>query len=126
MSTSDNISWIYWYCGLAGNELFCEVDEDFIRDNFNLTGISQQVPHYREALDVILDWEPDDDLGNNHSQSELIKQEAKMLYGLIHARFILTSLGIARMFIKWQDGDFGSCPRVYCDNQRALPIGLSS
>ncbi|KAG7261883.1 hypothetical protein CRUP_006299, partial [Coryphaenoides rupestris] len=91
MSSSEEVSWISWFCGLRGNEFFCE-------DKFNLTGLNEQVPHYRQALDMILDLEPDEELEDNPNQSG---RDA------------------------YQQGDFGYCPRVYCENQPMLPIGLS-
>ena len=42
-SDEDVASWISWFCSLKGNEFFCEVDEDFIQDDFNLSGLSSQV-----------------------------------------------------------------------------------
>uniref|UniRef100_A0A2K6UN63 Casein kinase II subunit beta n=1 Tax=Saimiri boliviensis boliviensis TaxID=39432 RepID=A0A2K6UN63_SAIBB len=98
MSSSEEVSWISWFCGLCDNEF---------------------------SLDMILDLEPDEELQDNPNQSDLIEQGAEMLYGLIHSRYILTNRGIAQMLEKYQQGDFGYCPRVYCENQPMLPAGLS-
>jgi casein kinase II subunit beta len=38
-----------------GNEYFCEVEEDFILDRFNLTGLNNEVANYAQALDLITD-----------------------------------------------------------------------
>jgi len=39
-----------------GHEYFAEVSEEFIEDDFNLTGLQAQVPMYKEALEVWLAW----------------------------------------------------------------------
>jgi casein kinase II subunit beta len=41
-SDEDVAAWISWFVSLRGNEFFCEVDEDYIQDDFNLSGLSSQ------------------------------------------------------------------------------------
>ena len=93
-------SWITWFCGLRGNEMLVEVPEAFIRDRFNLTGLSHQVPFYERALLVILEMEEENEdvletLKEEHQ--EMVEAAAEMLYGLIHARFIVSTQGLSMM-----------------------------
>ncbi len=119
----DEQSWISWFCSLKGNEFFCEVDEEYIQDDFNLSALSSMVPYYDYALDLILDVEsPNDDM-LTEQQHELVESAAEMLYGLIHARYILTSRGMVAMLEKYKQCHFGRCPRVYCNNHPCLPVG---
>jgi casein kinase II subunit beta len=72
MSSSSQVteSWIASFCGLLGHEYFAEVSEDFIEDDFNLTGLQSQVPMYKEALEMILDVEPEDDEDDEEEEEE--------------------------------------------------------
>ncbi|KAI5209703.1 hypothetical protein E4T38_02230 [Aureobasidium subglaciale] len=63
-------SWISAFCSLVGHEYFAEVSEDFVEDDFNLTGLQSQVPMYKEALEMILDVEPEDDYSDDEDEEE--------------------------------------------------------
>ncbi|KAI8612494.1 casein kinase II, regulatory subunit [Chytriomyces sp. MP71] len=120
---SSAVSWIYWYCSLPGHEFFVEVPEDFIKDDFNLTGLNTLVLLYNEALDMILDLELDP--APTPAQLSLIESSAEMLYGLIHQRFLLTKIGLGLMADRLADAEFGACPREGCGGAPVLPCGRS-
>jgi hypothetical protein len=95
--SEESTSWVSWFCSLRGNEFFCVVEEEYIADGFNLSGLKEDVQHYDMAMETIVDAEQAD----NHNLNEVLQEEvdsaAELLYGLIHARFILTSKGLTLM-----------------------------
>lgn len=115
-------SWISWFLSSKGNEYFCEVEEDYILDRFNLTGLNTEVQNYAQALDLITD-NLEEDLEDDIRGS--VEISARLLYGLIHQRWIVTSRGLAKMLEKYKKADFGRCPRVLCYQQPLLPCGLT-
>ncbi|KAG6139669.1 casein kinase 2 regulatory subunit [Claviceps purpurea] len=147
-------NWVSSFCALLGHEYFAEVTEEFIEDDFNLTGLQIQVAMYKEALEMILDVEPEEDIDVDEEEEEeddnesglgegqgrmggrrrhsrmasdlsVIESSAEMLYGLIHQRFICSRVGIQQMSQKYEAGHFGCCPRTNCEQARTLPVGLS-
>eukprot|EP00523_Entomoneis_sp_CCMP467_P016362 CAMPEP_0168784152 /NCGR_PEP_ID=MMETSP0725-20121227/10068_1 /TAXON_ID=265536 /ORGANISM="Amphiprora sp., Strain CCMP467" /LENGTH=310 /DNA_ID=CAMNT_0008834179 /DNA_START=44 /DNA_END=976 /DNA_ORIENTATION=- len=111
--------WIQWFCGLKGHEMFCEVERSYIEDGFNLYGLRACVSNFSDCLDLILDRIGPDDSDDSH-----LTQSACTLYGLIHARYIITAHGLDAMYNKYAAKDFGTCPLVQCQLQNVLPVGL--
>jgi casein kinase II subunit beta len=95
-ASEEGSPWISWFVSIRGNEFFCAVDEDFIQDEFNLTGLSPVVPYFDHALDIILDLEGSQK-ELSEDQQDIAETAAEVLYGLIHARFIMTSKGMQKM-----------------------------
>ncbi|KAJ2920054.1 hypothetical protein MD484_g336, partial [Candolleomyces efflorescens] len=107
------------------HEYFCEVSEDFIEDDFNLTGLNTMVPFWKEAMEMVLDVEPEDEDASKIPDVSIVESSAEMLYGLVHQRYILTRAGLQAMAEKYENGVFGSCPRVYCVTCNVVPCGRS-
>ncbi|ODQ77701.1 hypothetical protein BABINDRAFT_169009 [Babjeviella inositovora NRRL Y-12698] len=126
-SSEELQSWVATYCQLFGHEFFAQIPAEYIEDDFNLTGLAAIVPYYREALDMILDYDFDSEEetkpADKQSQLPLIEHSAELLYGLIHQRFILTKQGLGLMAAKFESGQFGKCPRVLCEQMPLLPMG---
>ncbi|KAJ3304024.1 casein kinase 2 regulatory subunit [Kappamyces sp. JEL0829] len=115
-------SWVDWFSTQKGNEFYCVVDEDYILDRFNLAGLNAEIPHFQMALDLITD-SLEQDL--DPATWELVDKSAKHLYGLIHARWVITNKGLTMMAEKMKRKEFGRCPRVLCDDQPVIPVGIT-
>ena len=118
--------WIEWFLSQPQNDFFCEVDEEYLLDRFNLTGLTSACPHFQLALDritlteeafsedaerVALELAAQKDAQGNETDDRVlpsaedhilqlrsdVQASASHLYGLIHARFILTTQGLSKM-----------------------------
>lgn len=81
-------------------------------DRFNLTGLNTEVQNYSQALELITDNlgslldlsisslclmynSSDDEIQDEYRNS--LEVQARFLYGLIHARWVITSRGLTKM-----------------------------
>jgi casein kinase II subunit beta len=85
---------LHQFISSRGNEYFCEIDEEYLTDRFNLTGLNTEVPYYQYALDLVTDVF---DLDCDDEMRETIEKSARHLYGLVHARYIVTTRGLTKM-----------------------------
>lgn len=63
-------------------------------DRFNLTGLNTEVQYYQHALDLVTDAF---DVDCDDKMRDAVEKSARHLYGLVHARYIVTTRGLARM-----------------------------
>ncbi|XP_046918054.2 casein kinase II subunit beta [Dermatophagoides farinae] len=133
-NNTNTTKWIEQFC--STDKFLCKIDTDFIMDAFNLIGLEEKIPHYRQALSIILgDCSDRSQFDSSTSSAENFSSDdgreieilssAENLYGLIHARYILTDSGLKKMLEKYKKRRFGLCNRYYCDRAAMLPIGLS-
>lgn len=141
----EDVPWIQQFVEAFGHDYFVLVAQEFIEDDFNLTGLLLQVPYYREALLTILDYQVETAEDHNDAKKStasssksaasassgkaelpnkaLLSHSADLLYGLIHARYITSKQGLTAMASKFERNEFGSCPRYYCDGMHLIPVG---
>ena len=107
------------------NSWLCEIDQDYLMSQVSYYGLNQYVTYYSHSASIIK-GNPFDPTGVNPSKLKKLAESCRLLYGLLHGRFILTETGTYLMNIKYSKGIFGHCPRFSCKQQKLLPIGLTS
>eukprot|EP01138_Halocafeteria_seosinensis_P014157 gb/GECG01014455.1/.p1 GENE.gb/GECG01014455.1/~~gb/GECG01014455.1/.p1 ORF type:complete len:304 (+),score=42.43 gb/GECG01014455.1/:1-912(+) len=119
-TSTDEEPWVEFLHRTPPYSFLCQVDLSFMEDNFNLYGLRQVIPHFSVALSMILDTVDDEE----DIQASDYFTEAVTLYGLIHSRFILTARGMTAMTQKFENEEFGTCPRALCYDSPVLPVGF--
>jgi len=122
---SEEETCIEWLLSQEGNHLLCRVEEDYIEDNFNLYGLSKIIPNFRESIRLLLS-------DSHQVEGCLVEgwigpsyEQLLDLYGLIHARYIITTQGLAKMRKKMQNNVFGLCSEPEFQDCQVVPVGLS-
>ena len=129
--------WVARFCSApAHGRIFCRVPARFIAEEFNWLDLPCR-PHL-EAIDRLLLGRPQAGPGPQAGPSEeanayasgvgsggdALQAAARRMYGLIHARYIVTQKGLNAMREKFEAAHFGTCPRHGCGGQAVLPVGL--
>jgi len=80
---------------------------------------------FKDVLQLILSSKvpSDDELQVQHFID--LNQDAFDLYGRIHQRYVRTPAGLAKIYQKYLNGVYGTCPRLHCDRQKMLPLGMT-
>eukprot|EP00656_Telonema_subtile_P024674 TRINITY_DN2684_c0_g1_i2.p1 TRINITY_DN2684_c0_g1~~TRINITY_DN2684_c0_g1_i2.p1 ORF type:complete len:223 (-),score=59.05 TRINITY_DN2684_c0_g1_i2:291-959(-) len=120
---SDEESAIEWLLAQPGNHLLVRVDEDYIEDSFNLYGLNKIIPNFRDTLRLLLTTAEDAEICMEDDWIGPGYQSLLDLYGLIHARYILTTPGLNKMRRKLQNSAYGTSPNF--PEERVLPMGIS-
>lgn len=98
---------------------FVAIDHEFLSNRFNHYGLTEQFDDYDRVYEYVtkemIDFDEDSPL----------YRAAVRLYGLVHARFILTRPGFKKMASKYSRDIHLPCPRVNCKKSHCLPYGES-
>lgn len=119
--------WIHQFCAQPCNNWFTTVVHEYAADGFNYYGFRKYVPNFSLAMAMVCDrhgkefeYLSDDEIVHVHEQ-------AKVLYGLLHAKWICTSAGLSMMKRKaFKKVRYGRCPRTACKGTPLMPMGVTN
>lgn len=122
----DGESWIKKFCLDIGNEFYIEVPLSFVEDPMTYNSVFSKFnsPYTEEAMKLISNTTYD---YSNKLPDETIKKIEKIarsLYNILHARYIESADGLKAVKNRYESGQYGQCPRIYCRGHNLLPVGL--
>lgn len=121
-TSCERVKWVDWLISSQFGVYFVEIDPEFLDNTFNVYGIRQKIPHFKLAWDLIRGpYVSPEDYPNTWPST--LNDYAIMLYGALHARYLMTAAGMRKMHDKYKSDLFDKCPRTLCKGVRGLPYG---
>lgn len=113
--------WIQKFLKATSSEYLVEVPVTFISEPLLRVWLIEDTnrPFPKEAFKLLC--YDSNQVGEN---AAIVEETAQIFYYLSHARYLTTKEGMKAMKRKYDSQLFGTCPRVYCNDQPLLPIGL--
>lgn len=118
-----NRSWVENFCSTPRGKYMLQIDQNFLQDQFNNYGLIKIISQFKEAYRLIKCDNLNEYVQDNPVTRE-IEESAILLYGLLHARYLLTESALKAMRAKYNNGDYECCPRTSCQGTRCLPYGF--
>lgn len=132
-ASSDDELWINTFCQENISEQkefpwFCEIDKSFFKKELIHLNKTQSDTNgddlaIENALNLITDEFKQESERIDHREEMKLQCLAEHIYGLLHAKYILTKEGLEKMREKFLAKHWGTCPRYYCYNNPVLPYG---
>lgn len=110
------LEWIQEFLSQPSSFVFVDINPDFLIKSLNDANIQSKVENYEEAKKLII---------SNIKTDENVQQQAEILYGLIHAKYLNTIEGMEKMVIKQKNKIFPHCPRIFCRKTICVPYGIT-
>ncbi|EAY01413.1 Casein kinase II regulatory subunit family protein [Trichomonas vaginalis G3] len=126
-SENSSSGWIDNYLSSFKSKWLLRVPDEYILEDFNLYGLSEKIPQYVEALEIIRDLKqvPPEELYFEDPSKPTLDALIQNLYFLIHQRYVQSEEGLKQVFQNYMQGVYGVCPRTECRGQYVVPCGIS-
>lgn len=111
------------YMDTSPNSWLVEIDDYYLQSSVSYYGLNAYVDHCSRAS-MIIKGRSFDTSEYSQSRLESLAESCRLLYGLLHQRFISTEDGTRKLFEKYQRGIYGRCPRTACKNKHLIPMGF--
>ena len=109
-------TWVTWMLAQPPSAIFVEVDHNFLVSESMNPDIQKAVNNFEKARTVLL--------GKRTEKIDPVERDALDIYGLVHARYLLTEAGMQKMIKKRNQGKFPKCPRLLCKKCTCVPVGI--